>query len=93
MSDLAEYFSDKERIKELEKQVRLLQQNNSKWKSKYYAISKSTPRESRTSKARELVKAWQGGDKSLTLRQIGDSLWLQYSTIKTISSQLRHPAQ
>ena len=89
MDDLSEYFSDKDRIKELEKQVRLLQINNSKWKVKYYAISQAEPRESRTSQARELIKAWHRGDDSFTLREIGDKFCLEYSTVKSISSNLR----
>lgn len=89
MSDLSEYFSDKDEIARLNKQVRLLQQNNSKWKAKYYSIVKAKPRVSRTAAARVLVKAWQDGDESLTLHQIAVKSYLSYATIKEVSSKLR----
>jgi DNA-binding NarL/FixJ family response regulator len=102
MSDLSEYFSKDDRIKELELELADITRkyNNemtytSKWKAKYYSVTKGKPRlshpvvKSRTSKAKVLIKAWQGGDRSLSLQQIADQVFLSYETIKAISSNLR----
>ena len=80
-----------EKIAELEKKVRLLIQNNSKWKRKYETRKgKQTRRQTRTLKAERLVQRWIDGDRSKTFRQIAEECYLSIETIKNISYKIRH---
>lgn len=95
MDTIADYVSQKDEIEALKKKVRLLQVNNSIWKSKYEKLlgrKVKVKRVSRSSKAAELVKAWLSGDKSLTLNQIADRFFLSHSTVKTILHKVRRKA-
>jgi len=94
MIDLADYFSDKEKIIRLNKQIILLQKNNSKWKRKYENLNSSKPtiRKNRTSKAEVLVRSFIKGDRSLTFREMAKKCFLSIETIKNISYKLRHAA-
>ena len=89
--DMSEYFSNKNRVEELEKQVKLLIAGKSKWKRKYEKLYSKNPtiRVTRTSKARALVVNWLGGDKSLTFKEIAKKCFLTHQDIKNISLKLR----
>ena len=92
MSDLETYLHLKSRIAELEKQNKLLQKNNSKWKRKYEKLKSDKPtiRQNRTTRATVFVQAWIDGDRTLTFRQIAEKCFLSRETIKNISYKLRH---
>ncbi len=92
MSDLSEYISDKERIKELEKRVVLLISDKSKWKRKFETLKSKNPplRKNRTNKAKVLVIAYLDGDRSLSFREMAKMCFLSIETIKNISYKLRH---
>lgn len=92
MDSISDFLSKDDEISKLKKQVRLLQQNNSKWKRKYYKLKgpKSNVRNNRTSKAEVFVKAWIDGDKSLTFWQIAELCFISIETVKNISYKLRH---
>ena len=89
--DLKTFHQYKNKIDELEREVELLQSNNSKWKRKYEKLKgKPTVRENRTSKATSLVQNWIDGSRALTFREIADRCFLSRETIKNISYKLRH---
>ena len=85
MSDLSYYLKHQQEVAELEKKIRLLQANNSKWKRKYEALRTTPPL-----KATRSAKNWHNGDKSLTFKQIADKCFLSRETIKNISYKLRN---
>ncbi len=93
MDDLAEYFSDKDRIKELEKQVSLLTSSKSKWKLKCEKLQgKQTIKvtlPSRSDNAKTFILAWHNREKSLTFKQIAEKCFLTHQDVKNISCKLR----
>lgn len=90
MNDLKHYHSQQARIEELEKAVRNLRTNVSKWKKKYHDLRGVPPvRQTRTTKAAILVQAYIDGDRSLTFRQIAEMHHLSRETIKNISYKLK----
>jgi|TARA_R110002124_G_scaffold97565_3_gene242561 hypothetical protein len=91
MSDLSYYLKHQQEVAELEKKIRLLQANNSKWKRKYEALRTTPPlKATRSAKAKVFVENWHNGDKSLTFKQIADKCFLSRETIKNISYKLRN---
>lgn len=71
MSDLNEYLTLKNRIEELEKQVKRLKQRNAEWKCKYKKVAKKGVLVTRTSKARDDIKRIkQEGFKGTVIAQI-----------------------
>ena len=90
-TSMSGYFSDKDRIAELEKQVLLLTSTASKWKVKYEL---SKPREikvksNRKSKAERLICVFISGDKSLSLKEIALKCFLAHSTVRKMACLIR----
>ena len=93
MNDLSEYFSDKDRIKHLERQVVNLIAGKSKWKLRCEKLQGKQPEKvskpPRLANARPLIINWHNGDKSLTFKQIADRCYLTEQDIKNISCKIR----
>lgn len=91
--DMSIYFSNQDRIKELERQVVNLISGKSKWKLRFEKLQGKQPKKvaipSRKSKAIPLIINWHNGDKSLTFKQIAEKCFLTCNDIRTISCKLR----
>ena len=91
MSDLADYFSDKARIKELEIELELMTikyKNQMSYKSKYklkFEELVGHKEKTRGEKAALLVKELKGTDKPIKLmRAIAEICFLSYSQVRKI---------
>lgn len=91
MDTIADFISQKDRIAELERQNLSLYKFASKCKRKCEELSLANKltRESRSRDAEVFVKAWIGGDTSLSLKDIAAKFFLGYGTVRNISSRLR----
>ena len=94
---LTSYFSKQQEIDSLKKQVAELEKRvklEIKAKSKYKRLwenlrGKQTVRESRCEKARKVIAKRHSGEIKITLKEIAETHFLGYSTVKALARDYR----